>query len=57
MMTKKNIMPIAVLTVICLVVAVLLAAVNYFTAPVIEDNAEKKVNASLYAVLEDADGF
>ncbi|MBR5817685.1 MAG: FMN-binding protein [Clostridia bacterium] len=56
-MTKKNIMPVAVLTVICVVVAILLAVVNYFTAPIIKDNADKKVNESLYAVLPDANGF
>ena len=56
-MTKKNIMPVAVLTVICIVVAILLAVVNYFAAPEIAKNAERKVNESLYAVLEDAEGF
>ena len=40
-MTKKNIMPVAVLTVICIVVAILLAVVNYFAAPEIAKNAER----------------
>ena len=56
-MTKKNIMPVAVLTVICIVVAILLAVVNYFAAPEIKKNADRKVNESLYAVLDEADGF
>ena len=56
-MTKKNIMPVAVLTVICLVVAILLAVVNYFTADKIAENADRKVNESLYAVLDSASGF
>ena len=56
-MTKKNIMPVAVLTVICIVVAILLAVVNHFAAPEIAKNAERKVNESLYAVLGDAEGF
>ena len=56
-MTKKNIMPVAVLTVICVVVAILLAVVNYFTAPEIKKNADRKVNESLYAVLDEAEGF
>ena len=50
-------MPVAVLTVICIVVAILLAVVNYFAAPEIAKNAERKVNESLYAVLKDAEGF
>ena len=50
-------MPVVVLTVICVVVAILLATVNYFTAPIIEKEKERKVNESLYAVLEDATGF
>ena len=50
-------MPVAVLTVICVVVAILLAVVNHFTAPEIAKNAERKVNESLYAVLDGADGF
>lgn len=48
---------IAVLTSICLVVAVLLAAVNHVTAPIIEESAATDTQASLYAVLPNAVGF
>ena len=48
---------IAVLTSICLVVAVLLAAVNHVTAPIIEESAATGAQASLYAVLPNAAGF
>lgn len=48
---------IAVLTGICLVVAVLLAAVNHVTAPIIEESAAGGAQASLYAVLPNAAGF
>ena len=48
---------IAVLTSICLVVAVLLAAVNHVTAPIIEESAATGEQASLYAVLPNAAGF
>ena len=56
-MTKKNIMPVVVLTVICIVVAALLSVVNMLTAPIIKENAERKVQESLYEVFPDADGF
>lgn len=48
---------IAVLTGICLVVAVLLATVNYVTAPIIEESAASGAQASLYAALPNAAGF
>ncbi len=51
-MTKKNIMPVAVLTLICVIVAALLAVVNYFTAPTIEENEEQKKYDSLREVLD-----
>ena len=56
-MTKKNIMPVVVLTVICIVVAVLLAVVNYFAAPEIKKNADLKVSKSLEAVFPENTGF
>lgn len=46
-MTKKNLMPIIVLTAICLVVAALLGAVNYFTAPKIAERNEQAILKSL----------
>ncbi len=51
-MKKQNIMPIAVLTVICLAVALLLGAVNMLTAPVIEKMEEQKKYDSLRKVLD-----
>ncbi len=51
-MKKQNIMPVAVLTVICLVVALLLAAVNMLTAPVITEREEQKKYDSLREVLD-----
>ena len=56
-MTKKNIMPVAVLTAICVIVAALLAVVNLITAPIIAANAERKLQESLIAVMEGAEGF
>ncbi len=56
-MTKKNIMPVAVLTSICIVVAILLAVVNMFTEPVIKANAERAEQESLAEVLPGASGF
>ena len=46
-MTKKNLMPIIVLTAICLVVAALLGAVNYFTEPKIALRNDKAILESL----------
>ena len=58
-MTKKNIMPVAVLTAICVVVAALLGVVNMLTAPIIEAAEAQKVYDSFRNVLdgvyEDAD--
>ncbi len=56
-MTKKNVMPVVVLTSICVVVALLLAVVNMFTAPVIKANAERAELESLKEVMPDATGF
>ena len=51
-MTKKNIMPVAVLTLICIIVAALLGLVNYLTADKIQENEEQKVYDSLREVLD-----
>ena len=56
-MKREGPKSIAVLTGICLVVAVLLAAVNYVTAPIIEESAQSGAEASLYVVLPNAAGF
>lgn len=54
---KDFVMPIAVLTIICLVMAVLLALTNNVTAPIIEE-AEKAAAAEARAeVMPQADGF
>lgn len=56
-MNKKNILPVAVLVIICIVVAVLLAVVNSLTAPVISDREEAQANAALLVVLPGAKDF
>lgn len=56
-MKKDYIKSIVVLGSICLVVAALLATVNYFTSPVIEKNAAAKENASLSEVLPGSKDF
>lgn len=56
-MKKDNLKSIIVLSSICLVVAILMAAVNFITDPVIKENDEKKVQDSLKAVMPEADGF
>ena len=48
---------VIVLTVICLIVTALLAVTNSFTSPIIEKARAEKVQASLSAVLPEADGF
>ena len=57
MMKKEAIMPIAVLTVICVVVAALLGAVNLLTRDKIAENALKKEQASLIEVMPGASTF
>ena len=56
-MKKDNLKSIIVLSAICLVVAILMGAVNYITSPVISENEEKKVQDSLKAVMPNASGF
>ena len=59
-MNKKSLSslkPAIVLTVICIVSAVLLAAVNLFAAPAIEKAEHDKKMATLSVVLPDATGF
>ena len=51
-MTKKNIMPIVVLTAICVVVAALLGVVNMLTAPIIAEAESQKVYDSFRNVLD-----
>ena len=54
---KTKIMPIAVLSAICVVVALLLSVVNMFTAPVIQAAADNKANETLVVVLPEGTDF
>lgn len=54
---KKYLKSIISLTVICAVVAALLAATNQLTAPIIEKNAGAAANAALYEVMPDGGDF
>lgn len=54
---KNNIKSVVVLTAICLVVSVILAGVNFITAPVIAENDEKASNASLAVVMPEGGSF
>lgn len=54
---KKHLSSIISLTVICAVVAVLLAATNKLTAPLIEKNASAAANAALLEVMPDGGEF
>ena len=56
-MKREATKSIVVLTGICLIVAVVLAAVNHVTAPIIEESAASGAQASLYVVLPNAAGF
>lgn len=53
-MKNDNVKSIVVLSVICLVVAVVLAGVNFITAPIIKESQEKAVMESLKSALPDA---
>lgn len=55
--TKENVMPVAVLLCICLVVAILMGAVNIITAPKIEEAKQEAANAALKIVLPDGKNF
>lgn len=54
---KNKLMPTIVLSSICIIVALLLATVNYFTAPIIKEAQEAKVQATLSKVLNDGKNF
>ena len=51
-MTKKNLMPVVVLTAICIAVAALLGAINLLTEQKIADNEAQKVYDSFRVVLD-----
>lgn len=54
---KDFILPIVVLTVICLVMSTLLALANQATAPIIADNEKAVAEAARAEVLPEAEGF
>lgn len=54
---KKHIKTVVSLTVICAVVAVLLAVTNYITAPIIKENESAQVNKALAVVLPGGEDF
>ena len=54
---KETVRPILVLTGICLVVAVLLAATNSVTAPIIKANEEATAQQTRMELLPEADSF
>lgn len=54
---KQGAKSVITLTVICLTVALLVAITNNFTAPIIEKSKQEAAQASLYQVLEGAEGF
>lgn len=56
-MKNDSVKSIVVLVSICLIVAILLAAVNSISAPVIEKHAKENESASLLKVLPDAEDF
>ena len=51
-MTKKNLMPVIILTAICIIVAAILATVNALTEPIIDDRNNSAINESLGKVME-----
>ncbi len=50
---KDSVKSVVVITVICLVVALLLGVTNYFTAPVIKKGNEERTQATLSELIED----
>ena len=54
---KTKIMPIVVLSAICITVALLLSVVNMFTGPIIEAALNDKANTALLEVLPDGKNF
>lgn len=54
---KKHLKPVIVLTAICLCGALLLAVVNLFTKPIIEENLARRQRQSLLAAMPGAADF
>ena len=56
-MKNSKLYPAIVLSSICLVAALLLAVINFFSAPIIKDRADKKAFEALLEVLPDGKDF
>jgi electron transport complex protein RnfG len=56
-MKKDFVMPILVLSVICLVISLALAVTNGFTSPVIAVNAADRAETARRALIPEAEGF
>ncbi len=56
-MKKRDLMPSIVLATICVVVALMLAAINMITAPIIESRQNALANEALLEVLPDGKNF
>ncbi len=56
-MKNKNLKSVIVLTAICSAVAILMAATNALTAPIIEKNESAAANEALLVVMPDGKGF
>ena len=56
-MKNDFVMPILVLSLICLAISGALALTNSITAPVIEDAAAQREEAARYEIIPEADGF
>lgn len=56
-MLKTKLMPLVVLTSICIVVTLLLSVVNMITAPIIQDAVNAEANAALIVVLPEGSDF
>ena len=54
---KKNIRNISIFICICVVITLLLAVTNSFTAPIIEKNQNASANAALLEVMPNGSGF
>ena len=56
-MTKKNIIPVVVLSAICLAAALLLSLINMLTSERIKENEAGKISESLSEVLPEGKNF
>ncbi|MGN1095831.1 MAG: FMN-binding protein, partial [Eubacteriales bacterium] len=54
---KNSVKSVLTLSIICIVIAALLSAVNFITAPIIEKNDNNKANEALLIVMPNGEGF